>query len=63
MYLQAAGTRLDKPKHSHVLQLTTEAGQTFAKHSSSISGGVGGGLDGGKGLLIHHFPAEERKEC
>lgn len=34
--------------------------QTFAKHGSSISGGVGGGLDGGEGLLVHHFPGEEK---
>lgn len=45
-----------------VLKWTTEPGQTFAEHSSSISGGVGGGLDGRKGLFIHHFPEEEKRE-
>lgn len=34
---------------------------TFAKHCSSISGGVGGGLDGGEGLLVHHFPGETQQ--
>lgn len=37
-----------------------EANETFAEHSSSVSGGVGGGLDGGKGLFVHHFSKEER---
>ena len=29
---------------------------TFAEHGSSESGGVGGGLDGGKRLLVHYLP-------
>lgn len=49
---------LDKVEHMHG---TTELPvQTFAKHSSSISGGIGGGLDGGESLFVHHFPREEK---
>lgn len=37
----------------------TEVNETFAEDSSSVSGGVGGGLDGGEGLFVHHLPGEE----
>lgn len=33
--------------------------ETFAEDSSSVSGGVGGGLDGGEGLFVHHLPGGE----
>lgn len=46
---------------SEVLKWTAGSNQTFTKHSSSISGGVGGGLDGGEGLFIHHFPGEKKR--
>lgn len=34
--------------------------QTFAKYSSSISGGVGCGLNGGEGLFVHHFTVKKQ---
>lgn len=39
----------------------TEVNETFAEDSSSVSGGVGGGLDGGEGLFVHHLPEGEKK--
>lgn len=38
----------------------TEVNETFAKDSSSVSGGVRGGLDGREGLFVHHLPGGEK---
>lgn len=40
--------------------MLTGVKETFAEDSSSVSGGIGGGLDGGEGLFVHHLPGEKK---